>query len=170
MLHQEAYRGKDLAFTAGRIKELYSEYGVQEARIDVVGIGAGVVDMLKDEARMTVVPVNVGAASTEPDKYADLSTEMWAKAGRLFKDGEVMLQDDAVLKAQLVSRRFGYVHKGGGIVMKLESKQDMRRKGQHSPDRADALIMALVMPVKSGLGDMADLALSSVRIETFDEY
>src|SRR5262249_28522986 len=54
----------------------------------------------------------------------------------------VILPNDEKLVAQLTSRRKLYDSRGRE---KLESKADLRARGVESPDRADAIIGAIIM-------------------------
>jgi hypothetical protein len=52
---------------------------------------------------------------------------------------ELSLPDDKQLINELCSRKFKYTRKGKII---LESKDDMKKRGNKSPDKADALAIA----------------------------
>jgi hypothetical protein len=63
------------------------------------------------------------------------------------------------LVAQLTSRRKLYDSKGRE---RLESKADMRARGLESPDRADALIGAVMLGASFGTGAIGARELSGV--------
>jgi hypothetical protein len=61
---------------------------------------------------------------------------------QLIERRQVIIPNDEKLIAQLTSRRKLYDSKGRE---RLESKADLRARGVESPDRADALIGAIVL-------------------------
>lgn len=120
--------------------------------VDDVGVGGGVTDMLREQG-YPVVPIVGGAASTQTLKngkprFFNKRSELWwnmreafAGASGTGEDGWLdidPLDDD--LQAQLSNVKYK-VNSHGQIV--VESKDDMRKRGLPSPDRADALAYSL---------------------------
>ena len=66
--------------------------------------------------------------------------------GHFSSSPEIIIPNDEKLIAQPTSRRKLYDSKGRE---KLESKTDLRARGVESPDRADALIGAIVLGAES---------------------
>ena len=60
------------------------------------------------------------------------------------KPVELILPDDADLAAQLSTRKYGITEKSK---VKIESKKDVKARGQPSPDEADCVLL-LCLPVK----------------------
>jgi hypothetical protein len=137
---------------AGRVK---LEYDTQpphlrpiEINIDSIGIGAGVVDRLR-ELQLPARGINVSEspAAVNADKYANLRAELWFKAYEWFAGRDVKLPegyekpksqgDDLV--TELTAPRYKF-RPGSGKVA-VESKDEMRKRGMRSPDLADALIL-----------------------------
>ena len=71
----------------------------------------------------------------------NLNAEAWFFFRQSLERGEVCFPDglDAETVKQLCDRRMQWDRKGRYV---LESKADMAARGVHSPDRADALVMA----------------------------
>jgi hypothetical protein len=65
---------------------------------------------------------------------------MWMVAGRRIESCAVRLPNDDELRSQFTTRRYT-ITKGGKT--QLESKDDMKRRGLKSPDRADAVVLAM---------------------------
>jgi len=108
-----------------------------EVRVDDTGIGGAVTDMLNEqsvELDIDVIPVNFGAAGDED--HADRAALMWGRLKEFM--GEMSLPDDEQLLAQLSTRKYK-IQPDGRI--KLERKEDMKKRGLPSPDRADALAL-----------------------------
>jgi len=144
------HRGKDrTTWCMGRIKSLIGGYQVQKQipiKVDDTGVGGGLTDLLLAEG-YNVIPINFGQRAEDPEYYYDFGTEMYAYLAMIFRRGEICIPDDPTLKAQLYQRtQTEYRRKAGRIVMKLLSKEEIRKnpdlKGMKSPDRSDALALA----------------------------
>jgi hypothetical protein len=104
--------------------------------------------------------VNNGSPATKPEAYSNLAAETWFEGRTQIERGRIILPNDKELVAQLTSR-LGWPNSRGKL--ELESKQAMRARGLGSPDRADAVLGAM-MPAQSG-------GCSIVRVETpYDEF
>src|SRR5260370_929148 len=78
----------------------------------------------------------------QADIYFNLSAEWWSIVGQLIERRMISIPNDEKLIAQLTSRQKLYDSKGRE---RLESKADLKSRGGESPDRADALIGAIMM-------------------------
>jgi hypothetical protein len=76
-------------------------------------------------------------------QYANKISECWLDGIRRIKTCSLMVPDNKDFKLQLLSRKQMFNDKGK---LKLESKQDMKSRGIHSPDLADAVFIALSSP------------------------
>ncbi len=98
---------------------------------------------LRDEGKhsATIVPVNVGEASTRPARFPRLRDQMWWEVGRdLSMSGgwDLSAVDDATI-AQLLAPKYGLDASGR---IKVEPKDETRKRLGRSPDDADALLLA----------------------------
>ena len=108
--------------------------------MDEVGIGAGVVDRLREQG-YRVHGVNVGRPAQDSEHYANQRAEGYWNLRQLVLDGQLEIPADNELVGQLAALRYTF-NSLGQLVM--ESKEDMRRRGVPSPDKADALMMAFM--------------------------
>jgi hypothetical protein len=109
------------------------------AVVDVVGVGAGVYDRLI-ELGLPVTPYNGGEAPFDKERFVNARAEDYWNLRELFENGEVDIDElDDKLAAQLGSIKWT-VDSPGRI--KIESKDDMRKRGMPSPDRADTAAIA----------------------------
>jgi hypothetical protein len=109
------------------------------AVVDVPGVGGGVVDRLA-ELDLPVVPYNGGEAPIDEERFVNSRAEDYWTLRERFEQGEVDIDpDDDKLAAQLGSIKWGIDSRGR---IKIESKDDMRKRGLPSPDRADAMAIA----------------------------
>ncbi len=109
------------------------------AVIDLPGVGGGVVDRLI-ELGLPVTPYNGGEAPIDKERFVNARAEDYWTLRELFEAGDIDLDpDDDKLAAQLGSIKWGIDSRGR---IKIESKDDMRKRGMPSPDRADTVAMA----------------------------
>lgn len=139
----------DLMVLSGKVAEQAIQHRATAVFIDEGGIGAGVVDRVRQmlQGRL-VVGVNFGGRA---DRYtwgdgmpltANKSAEMWASMRAWLKTGAI--PDDPELKAELTSREYGFnLHNA----IQLEKKEDMKKRGLASPDNADGLALTFAYPV-----------------------
>lgn len=141
LVQMETWRKNDLMESSGRVRNLIKTSRAAATKVDAIGYGAGVVDRLK-ELKENVFGIEVSRAPQDPEKFYDLTTELWwALRDRLDPEAHdaIGLPDDEELLAQLSSRRYSFTSRGQ---IKIESKDDMKKRGLHSPDRADAVVLA----------------------------
>jgi hypothetical protein len=82
--------------------------------------------------------VNVGESPTDKEMYRNLKAELYWRTKLRFGRGQVNgLTDDTTI-SQLGTVRYRINQKGQ---VEIESKDDMRKRGAKSPDRAEALIL-----------------------------
>lgn len=153
-----AYTGKPTTQTSGIACRLVRQ-GCPVLAIDDAGLGGGVTDSVQetlhadiDQGRLKLHPLNAGSVPPHPEDFADLSSEMWwtfreelretyeaRERGEERTDQGMSLPADDVLIQQLSGRHYEVDSKGR---IRLESKDKIRGRGESSPDRADAAIMA----------------------------
>jgi len=127
----------DTMTTAGEIIFAMRETGSTIAKIDSVGVGAGVFDRL-NEQKISVVEMQSGSAAQNKERYGNARAEWWFALRSRFESGDITIPDDEALVTQLAGIRYK-VNSRGQIL--IESKDDMKRRGLSSPDRADALML-----------------------------
>jgi hypothetical protein len=94
--------------------------------------------------RAQVIGVNVAERPKDQTKFKNQRAEMWWNTRTLTqpKDGkqELRLEVDRSVLAQLAGPTFKSDSSGR---IQIESKIDMKRRGVSSPDRAEAILLAL---------------------------
>lgn len=151
ILHVEQYGGKDTVFTAGRVKEVALEFGLQQPSagnicIDDTGVGGGVTDILRANG-WAVSAEDFGARPIDEERFYDRRTELWVAMRDWLKGEAALSTTDADERRRLESDLPGVIYemrtKGAKTLMKLEAKKDMKKRLGHSPDHGDALCLAL---------------------------
>lgn len=139
LIRLEDHLGWSVAQTAAKAAELCREYKAGSICVDDTGVGGGVTDLLKvaDVGKTRVVPVNFGGQGDE--HYANKTALMAGNLKDRLINGTCALPDDIELVAQLTTRQYA-LNAQGKIV--LERKEDMKRRGLPSPDKADAVFLA----------------------------
>lgn len=139
------WNGVDLMGTVGRVKAEFDALPTSKRPtvilVDSIGLGAGVVDRLR-ELGAPVRGVNVAEAPSAKGTYTNLRSELWFRVKGWLEDRGCKLPDNDRLIAELTSVRYRYMSSGK---MAVESKDEMRRRGLKSPDLADALCLSLAV-------------------------
>jgi hypothetical protein len=125
--------------TTGHVITTKREHAAHEIRVDGVGVGSGVVDELV-EAGHDVVDMQSGAAAADKEHFVNARAEWWWGLRQRFEDGDIDIDPaDDELASQLGAIKYKYTARGQVLI---ESKDDMRKRGLPSPDRADAVMLA----------------------------
>jgi hypothetical protein len=150
----DAWREVDSMSAAARFVRLFRQHGLAAENItgDNGGLGGAVIDKLA-ELGWRINRANNGAApegadgyfsAEEKGKYANWGSETWHEAAVRIRDRDIILEGlDDETRAQMLSRKLCVDAKGR---LGVESKEDMRKRGVSSPDRADALFGAMRVP------------------------
>ena len=139
VVHLASYRKEDTMVTAGRVAAAIRHYSPNDVFIDAIGIGAGVVDRLKELRFRNVHGVNVSTRANDPRNYLNLRAEIFDALRKRFEQGTIQLPHDPELAEQLASLKYSFTSSGQ---IQLDSKELMSSAGLRSPDKADALALA----------------------------
>ncbi len=134
--------------TTGRVIAAKRETGADEIRVDGVGVGGGVVDQLTAQG-FGVLDMQAGAAAQDRERFVNSRAEWYWALRERFESGDISLDPaDEELAAQLGAIKYKYTPRGQ---VQIESKDDMRKRGMPSPDRADAVMLTSVAPAGADL-------------------
>ena len=131
--------GKDLMQTVGILKMEYDAAREKPDAIlvDVIGIGAGVVDRGK-EIGLPVVGVNVAESASADERYARLRDELWFEGREWLERRDCKFAADDALVGELTTAKYSILSNGK---IKVEGKDEMKKRGVASPNRADAWLL-----------------------------
>lgn len=141
IIELKKHKGDDTMETVGRIIEMIEQYQPALVNIDEGGLGAGVVDRLKEQ-RYKVKGVNFANRSRNAMMYGNKRAEMWGDMRDWLRSASI--PQDRYLKTDLISPLMKPDSKGAIF---LESKKDMKARGLASPDSADAIALTFAFPV-----------------------
>lgn len=158
---------EDAVVVAGKVLEhikaaekVHAERNLPQAvrvKIDAIGVGWGVVSLLSawgKEGRHSakIVGVNVAERALENTKFLNQRAEMWWNMRTLIQPSKdpdeaplVWLDVDHAELAQLSGPVYGTNSSGRTYI---EPKEKMKKRGLKSPDRAEAILLALYEPAK----------------------
>lgn len=136
------FRQMDTKATSNALINFLAFHPQSGVNIDEIGVGAGVVDNAKADRSTqgkSIQGINVGIASQNPEMFYNLRAEIyWGLRERFIKD-DIVIPADQELMAQLANIKFKFTPRGQILI---ESKEDMKKRGLPSPDKADALALA----------------------------
>lgn len=168
----KTYNKQDTMTTAGHViklaKELMLKYGRPTCvvKIDDDGVGGGVTDRLREIVReeglyIDVIDCHNGGKALNPENYENWGSESWATIRELLHDGEIQIPNDEDLIGQLSTRKYKVTSKGK---IRLESKEEMKKRGLRSPDRADALVLAFAKTGRDPIDEHTAALLRGVKV------
>jgi hypothetical protein len=131
----EARHGQDLMATAGQLRAL----NARRTYVDDTGVGGGVTDRLA-ELEVPVHGENFGEAARDSERFVNRRTELWWGAREALQAGRVSVPPDPALAADLSSVKYSFDSRGR---IKLESKDELKKRLKRSPDRGDAYVLAV---------------------------
>jgi hypothetical protein len=156
----EVWEGVDLMQTSGRIKAKWDATMISERPqtilIDVNGLGGGVVDRL-NELGLPVRGINVAESANIDDRFHRLRDELWWRVREWFEGRDVKLPPPTnkehdpveITVSELVKPTYKFQSSGK---IKVESKDEMRKRGVPSPDLADAFMLTFAEDVSILMG------------------
>jgi hypothetical protein len=105
--------------------------------VDVIGVGAGVVDRLMEQ-NLPVLGLNVAEVPSAVKRFVRLRDELWVRVREWLEARRARLPHHDTLRTDLCAPRLSYLSDGR---MQVESKASLRTRGYASPDVADALCL-----------------------------
>jgi phage terminase large subunit len=165
---QIAWNHVDLVVSANKILGLenFQAYGPLlnpldhnvRLNIDDTGNGGGTTDKLRELSRHSmqggmpahqyeIVEYNFSRGPSNPDKFADITSELYWNLRQQFFDKKIALHYDKTLFDELVDRRWSTLP---NKKIKVETKDEYkkRKKTTKSPDRSDSLALAFAGPIR----------------------
>ncbi len=150
IIRMGAWRGED---TRGQVVNFLNEYRsrLSIVRVDAIGIGHNFGLHLRD-CRFPVELINVGMpCESKPQwgendpvrRFVNLKASFYQALADAFEHDQVEGLSDEATIGQLAGLLTEVDSSGR---MKIESKEDARKRGVPSPDRAEALMLALCRP------------------------
>ena len=142
----------DLMQLCGVIKNRFDDATAlerpREILVDVIGLGAGVVDRLREQ-NLPVRGINVAESPSTRKNFLNLRAELWFAIKDWLAQRDCRLPNDDELVSELAAPLYKYTSTGK---IKIESKEEMKKRGIKSPDKADALALTMASSAASFSG------------------
>lgn len=155
----ESFRNPDPMATIGQLVEKINEWGVSVAKVDVIGVGWALYGRLRELSSKhnptgarrgetthsaEIVPVNFATKPWQKHekRFLNKRAEVWWNVGRensRLRTWDLSNVSDDLI-AELTMPRYEIMDSGGRI--KIELKDEVRKRLGRSPDEADALLLA----------------------------
>lgn len=139
--HVNTFNGIDTMTTTGHVVTAAKQHGAEIIKVDVNGVGSGVVDRLVElvgddlPADTAIIPINFGEGSSNPElRFQKKADYFWGLRTR-FQDGDIDLDpEDEELAEQLTSIKYKPNSRGQIQILPKDKNK--------SPDKADATAIA----------------------------
>ena len=150
IIHLETWGNTDLVQTAARVMDRYKAKLFNAIAVDSIGIGAGVADILRAND-IPVAMVQVSEKPMDPERFDTTRDELWWKLREWFEEGACSIsralmpkQIQALLKdIQDIRYKYSPTNK-----IKIETKDDMKKRLGFSPDIGDALCLTFTHKIR----------------------
>jgi hypothetical protein len=141
----ETYVKKDTMEIVGIVNQIIIREQPVKVFVDVGGLGAGVVDRLKELGHGNiVVAVNAGSTPLDGKRYSNKRSEMWGELKLWLEDEPCQLPDSDELHSDICGTRYR-IDSNSRLVM--EKKEEMKKRGIRSSDTSDALCLTFALPI-----------------------
>lgn len=161
----KAWAEKDTMQAVREFAAMFENEGLTAAQVwgDADGLGTVMIDALA-EAGWRINRFHGGKPSREPAEYSNLIGEVWHVGCREIARGRIRLEDiDNQTFRQLTTRKTEWAENGK---LRVQSKDSLRAEGFKSPDRADAILGAIVCGPEMG-GQMTGQSVAVSRPSEF---
>lgn len=142
------YHGRGPMEVVGLVANAAEQYAPVAINVDCTGVGSGVADRLI-ELGYPVNRVHFGEKAIESEQYGIRRDEMWGEMREWFANQPNNIPDDDALESDLCAPQYTY---DSSRRLKLERKEDMKKRGIRSPDSADALALTFAVKVYGSMG------------------
>ena len=133
-------KNDDDSYVAGVIARLEDQYNADAVFIDE-GYGTGIYSLGKVMGRTWTLVSFAGKPAAQ--EYQNKRAEMWANMKDWLRDYGA-IEDDEGLREELAAPE-AFINPRGKL--QLESKESMKKRGEASPNKADALALTFAYPV-----------------------
>lgn len=141
----ETYPPMRLDQSTQRMAQQINKYRPYKIFIDCGGLGVGLYDNLVGMGFGAIVEkVDFGGASSDPDRFHNMTAEMFHNAKAWLEDGPVSIclpeKEGAALQAQLSARKHDWKNNS---ILRIESKEKVKDELKYSPDDSDSFLLTL---------------------------
>lgn len=149
VLFVDCFREPDTTKSVDRVMDLVAKWHPSTIRVDAGAMGKAIIDPLRRRARdqgqsglmhgIHVLSIHFGGRALDTGQFLMARDEMFWSLSRRFRDRQVTGLTDQKACGELAPMLF---ETDGREKIKVESKDDMAKRGLKSPNRADAMALA----------------------------
>jgi phage terminase large subunit len=167
----EEHNQKDTMESTGLLATFCNKLHANRLQVDAVGLGAGVVDRLRElMPDFEIIEMGAGTNAHDDEHFANAGAEWYAGLAEMLRDGRVggeVFRNKRVVN-ELTSRKRRMRSDGR---YELEAKKEILKRGGKSPDWGDALAMCFAPRPKTGAEGLLEfyrqqLALRNAPVTT----
>lgn len=149
-IRMHAWTGFDIYEGAANVNQFLKPYreSVIDVRVDTIGLGGGLADVLRHQYEYPVTDINVSMQSSNPEEWPNFRHEMWWQLRSRFDIEQPAIafrepmDDDTYSQLSDIEYEF----KGKYTGFQIEPKEETKKRTGSSPDRAEALALAFCDP------------------------
>ncbi len=125
--------------------ERYHVKGEQRAlvKVDASGCGGGVVSILRASDKVDVLGVHGNEQADNPEDLMNRRAQLWFDCADFLRNGGAIPIGDSLLEKDLLAPKYEFSEHNK---RKVEQKKDIKKRLQRSPDRGDAVCLAIFTP------------------------
>jgi PBSX family phage terminase large subunit len=143
---QLIYGDKETTYTAAQIIKMANMNNSDIIAIDACGMGGPVCDMvnnliMNNGGKVRLLQINSASNADNDERFANLRAEMWFYAADKIAEGQASIPNDQELIGQLSSVKYNPNGSGGRFL--IEKKDEIKKRLDRSPDRADCFVYGL---------------------------
>lgn len=154
----------DTVEVADEVEKIYNDTGGYEViAVDAVGVGGGVADILRRRG-LPAIDIESGERAYMTTRFNNRRTEMWFRMRELLRTQSVALLDNDKLIGELSAPKYSFDLAGR---YRLETKDEMKRRGLSSPNLADATVYAFAYDGKYRASVMLEDAKAKYKANTY---
>ena len=142
-------QNRDTMYIANAVAEQYQKYSAAMIYVDSTGVGAGVVDKLRElnfPVHEVIFSGKAEASASRGASYFNKRAEIWGELRDWLKGAALqnfIIDKDYTIVDDLTTTQFYFNSKDQ---IQLEPKEEIKRREGRSPDIADALACTFAMP------------------------
>lgn len=150
--YMNSWHDASITFSADQVHKYIKEHNrqgldVEDIRVDAIGLGAGLADILRDKYGYNVTDVSASMSSSDPDEWPNFRHEMWWQLRERFNIENPMISIkehcgfEEETAAQLSDIEYSYkdARFTGAII---EPKEETKKRTGSSPDQAECMALA----------------------------
>lgn len=143
----ETYVKRKSTYITGVLRQIIELEKPYQMCIDGCNLGSAIYDQLLEMGYGDIIKRVPGNMSPmDKDRYLNKRAEMWDGCKRWLEDEPSKIPDDDILHADLCGIKSSH---NSNTQLIMESKERMKKRGQVSPDSADALCLTFAFPRSS---------------------